>query len=257
MSSLAGEVILWASPRIPEHYLPCDGRLIAVEQYPDLFDLVGYSYGGSGAQFALPTLTAPQAANDQAGPGKNSLSYIIATDGLSGSQADFGNAAGLLGDVRFLVGPPVPDMSGARLADGWYLPVNLNFELFTLIGTTYGPVDTAFALPNVPSLMPAGGPGVPAYVVIQGYYPPPQNGSPLGDNLLGEIRLSAVSFTPGGWAPTGANELLPISQNTALFSLLGTSFGGDGNQTFGLPQLEPLANVPHNIAVAGIYPSFS
>lgn len=251
---LAGEVILWSSRQIPDDFLPCDGRLLSAEQYPDLFDLVGYSYGGSEAQFALPTLTAPQAVNDQTSE-KNSLAYIIATDGLSGCSADFANAAGVLGDVRFLVGPPL-DVMGSRLANGWYLQIEENFSLFSAIGPTYGPADTAFALPNVPSLMPANGPSIPAYVVIQGYFPA-EAGQVLGENLLGEIRLSAASFTPGGWSSTETGGSLPIAQNTALFSLLGTIYGGDGSQTFGLPQLGPLANVPRNIAVTGIFPSFT
>ncbi len=56
------------------------------------------------------------------------------------------------------------------------------------------------------------------------------------DPFLGEIRLFAGNFAPRGWAFCGG-QLLSISQNTALFSLLGTSYGGDGRTTFGLPDL--------------------
>ncbi len=56
----------------------------------------------------------------------------------------------------------------------------------------------------------------------------------MSDPFLGEIRLVGFNFAPRGWAfANGA--LLPISQNTALFALLGTTFGGNGIQTFGLP----------------------
>ena len=54
--------------------------------------------------------------------------------------------------------------------------------------------------------------------------------------FLGEIRSFGFNFAPRGWAFC-EGQLLPISQNTALFSLLGTSFGGDGRTTFGLPDL--------------------
>lgn len=54
--------------------------------------------------------------------------------------------------------------------------------------------------------------------------------------LLGEIAIFAFDFNPGGWAKC-EGQLLPISQNTALFSLLGTRYGGDGETTFGLPDL--------------------
>ena len=54
--------------------------------------------------------------------------------------------------------------------------------------------------------------------------------------MLGEIRLFASNFAPRGWAFC-EGQLLPISQNTALFSLLGTTYGGDGRTTFALPDL--------------------
>jgi microcystin-dependent protein len=56
------------------------------------------------------------------------------------------------------------------------------------------------------------------------------------DPFLGEIRLVAFTFAPRGWAFC-AGQLLSISQNTALFSLLGTTYGGDGRTTFALPDL--------------------
>ena len=58
----------------------------------------------------------------------------------------------------------------------------------------------------------------------------------MAEPFLGEIRMFGFNFTPTGWAPC-AGQLLPISQNAALFSLLGTTYGGDGVSTFGLPDL--------------------
>ncbi|MDE2401049.1 MAG: phage tail protein [Burkholderiales bacterium] len=58
----------------------------------------------------------------------------------------------------------------------------------------------------------------------------------MSDPFVGEIRIFAGNFPPTGWAQCNG-QLLPISQNTALFSLLGTNFGGDGKSTFGLPDL--------------------
>jgi microcystin-dependent protein len=53
---------------------------------------------------------------------------------------------------------------------------------------------------------------------------------------LGEIRMFAGNFAPRGWAFCNG-QLLPIAQNSALFSLLGTTYGGDGRTTFALPDL--------------------
>lgn len=56
------------------------------------------------------------------------------------------------------------------------------------------------------------------------------------DKFLGEIKIFAGNFAPKGWLKC-EGQLLSISQNTALFSILGTSYGGDGRTTFGLPDL--------------------
>ncbi len=56
------------------------------------------------------------------------------------------------------------------------------------------------------------------------------------EGMIGEIRLFGGNFAPRSWALCDG-QLLPISQNSALFSILGTSFGGDGRTTFGLPDL--------------------
>src|SRR5208283_3634208 len=59
----------------------------------------------------------------------------------------------------------------------------------------------------------------------------------MANPYVGEIRMAGFNFAPVGWAFCNG-QLLPISQNTALFSLLGTFFGGDGRTTFALPNLQ-------------------
>jgi microcystin-dependent protein len=59
----------------------------------------------------------------------------------------------------------------------------------------------------------------------------------LADPFVAEIRPFGFNFAPTGWALCDG-QLLPISQNTALFSLLGTIYGGNGQTTFGLPDLQ-------------------
>jgi microcystin-dependent protein len=63
----------------------------------------------------------------------------------------------------------------------------------------------------------------------------------MANPFLAEIRMFPFNFTPKGWAFC-SGQLLPISQNTALFSLIGTFYGGDGKSTFALPNLQ--GNVP-------------
>jgi len=62
------------------------------------------------------------------------------------------------------------------------------------------------------------------------------------DTYLGEIKMFGGNFAPRGFALCNG-QLLSISQNTALFSLLGTTYGGDGIQTFGLPDLRGRAPI--------------
>jgi len=59
----------------------------------------------------------------------------------------------------------------------------------------------------------------------------------LADPFVAEIRIFPFNFAPKGWAWCDG-QLLPISQNTALFSLLGTTYGGDGRSNFALPDLQ-------------------
>lgn len=74
----------------------------------------------------------------------------------------------------------------------------------------------------------------------------------MADPFLGEIRIFGFNFAPFGWAMCNG-QLMAISQNTALFSLLGTFYGGDGRTTFALPNLQ--SRVPiHMGQGAGLSP---
>ncbi len=67
--------------------------------------------------------------------------------------------------------------------------------------------------------------------------------------FVAEIRIFACNFAPTGWAMCNG-QLLPISQNTALFSLVGTFYGGDGKSTFALPNLEASAPLGQGLSNA-------
>jgi len=64
----------------------------------------------------------------------------------------------------------------------------------------------------------------------------------MSSPFVAEIRIWACNFAPTGWAMCNG-QLLPISQNTALFSLLGTFYGGDGKSTFALPDFQGRASM--------------
>jgi microcystin-dependent protein len=59
----------------------------------------------------------------------------------------------------------------------------------------------------------------------------------MSNPYIGEIRMFGGNFAPAGWAFC-QGQLMPISENDALFTLIGTTYGGDGQETFGLPDLQ-------------------
>ena len=81
------------------------------------------------------------------------------------------------------------------------------------------------------------------------------------DPFLGEIRLFGFNWAPNNWQLC-QGQLMNISEYTALFSVLGTNYGGDGIKTFALPDMRGLAMKAANgevsswcIAIQGVYPS--
>ena len=74
---------------------------------------------------------------------------------------------------------------------------------------------------------------------------------------LAEVRLFAGMFVPRGWMAC-EGQVLKIVDNESLFSLVGTTYGGDGRTTFGIPNLkgkEPVEGSTYIICVQGLYPS--
>ena len=83
------------------------------------------------------------------------------------------------------------------------------------------------------------------------------------EGYIGEIRLFAGNFAPRYWAFCDG-QLLDISNNSALFSILGTKYGGDGRTTFALPKIAPVLgadtdktydDLRYIICMSGIYPT--
>jgi hypothetical protein len=84
----------------------------------------------------------------------------------------------------------------------------------------------------------------------------PQGPEGLNKPFIGEIRLFGGNFAPRDWTLC-EGQLLSITDNTALFSILGTTYGGDGRTTFSLPDLSDHrpGDVHYIIALQGFYPS--
>ena len=163
-----------------------------------------------------------------------------------------------IGEIMFFGGNFCP--RGWAVADGTTLKVENHNALFSLYGNRYGGdgVDT-FALPQLP--MPDDENVGPLYCVsLMGSLPSEENldGYRSGDYepFIGEIVLFAANFCPAGWAPT-QGDFFAIPVNTALFTILGLMYGGDGVNSFALPDLPPpvSSKLRYCIAFKGVYPS--
>lgn len=89
-------------------------------------------------------------------------------------------------------------------------------------------------------------------IALQGIFPCRMDcgGSNFNVTILGEIKLFAGNFAPEGWAFCNG-QILPLSQNTALFSLLGTYYGGNGFNTFALPDLRSAVPLHYGTSTSG------
>lgn len=188
----------FAGSYAPGATAPADGRMLAISANSAAFSILGTSFGGDGRTvFALPDLAGRV---------------------LVGSGTGSGLTPRTLGD-RF--GASAVTLTQAQMPDHQHaLPGG---------GLTESAGGNSPFLNAQPSL------AMRRLIAVQGNYPVRGGGS-NPSAFLGQVATFAGDFNPSGWAEA-AGQLLPIASNAALFSLLGTSFGGDGKTTFALPDL--------------------
>ena len=203
------------------------------------------------------------------------ITYEIETLGVFPSMGGGpGVPLNTLGMIKAFAGNFAP--AGYVACNGQLLLIAQNQALFAVLGTTYGgDGQTTFALPdlrgrdiigagaetpigtkvgqknvslvNGQAPTPLGGPVAPfdnrqpslamQYVIaLQGIFPTQGGAQDASTPFLGQIVSFAGNFVPSGWALCDGS-ILAISQNTALFALLGTFYGGNGTTTFALPDL--------------------
>ncbi|WP_435203307.1 tail fiber protein [Qipengyuania sp. 902] len=194
-ANIAGSVHGFIGNFDPNGAMICDGRELAIADYPELFAAIGTTYGGDGVTtFNIPDLTGRNIVGAGRGPGLTAR------------------------DVGDLVGS----------------------ETIQLDGTTL-PAYVGGSGESADNMQP--GVVMQVLICVQGIFPS-RSMEDIGkaDGLegdvpfLGQMIYYAGTDIPQGWA-LAIGQLLPISQNQALFSLLGTTYGGDGRTTFALPDL--------------------
>jgi Microcystin-dependent protein len=240
-----GQISLFPYNAAPRGWVECDGRSMNRLQNQALFSLIGTTFGGDGTtKFNVPNLSnkAPITGTK----------YYMATMGMYG--VDSANPA--IGEVCLLPDSMVQRISAMwKLCDGSMLSVAEYSSLYSLIGVNYGGNgSTNFNIPNLSTKSPIS--GLHYYIAVDGVFP--TESGIENETLLGSIELYAFSFAPGGTYYCNGQKI-PTNYNDALYSLIGTKFGGDGSN-FGVPNLifnTPSFKMKYYMRSMGLYPSFN
>jgi microcystin-dependent protein len=262
MDFTVGQIMLKGFDFAPAGALACNGQLVSTQAYGALFGVLAASYGGDGiSTFGVPNLPPVPTQSGAA------LDWVILADGApwySGMEA-------AVGEVRLLPALPPVNSTLAQTfvpCDGRELSVSSSGFLFALLGTQFGGdgVDT-FAVPKLAPVSVANGPPLAYYICIEGYFPPIDSGdsvTPTPGSYVFETYLGSVLQLP--YVPQLTQRIdglglclgqtMPILTWTAVFSLLGTRFGGNGTTNFALPARSTGSDgVTYAVVVNGIYPS--
>jgi microcystin-dependent protein len=194
-SPLLGQIGVFGGDFAPSGWMAANGQLLSIASAPDLFSLIGTTYGGDGnTTFALPDLQGRLAVGA-------SQSNLLGTE--YGAESVTLTDATMPAHVHSLPSSGFTDPTGGG-----------------------GAFDN-----DQPSL------AINYLIATAGIFPPRDCcGIDPSFNYLGEVIGFAGTVAPHGWL-LAQGQLLSISQNTALFSLLGTTYGGNGINTFALPDL--------------------
>ena len=228
-----GEIRMFAGNFAPAGWMFCEGQLLPISENETLFQLIGTTYGGDGqSTFALPDLRGRL-------PFHQGNGFILAETG--GAE-----------EITLTREPdPGPQPRLARIANARNRRTRQTMRRVASTTvrrssrtdrTSREPVCTdrdrlcrrqpaAHELPTVPvrRLHHLAVRNLPVADL--------RWSTTMADPFVAEIRIFPFNFAPKGWAWCDG-QLLPLSQNTALFSLLGTTYGGDGKSNFALPDLQ-------------------
>ena len=187
---------------------------------------------------------------------------LLATDDARRTKAnpDSNTEGMLLGSLMLSPYDFVPEHFAA--CEGQLIPIDSNVSLFSLLGNTFGGDGKKdFGLPDMRGKAPLK--GLSYLIVTKGIYPTRKNVRPnfyRTEQLLGQLSLVAylAEYVPPKEWEVCDGRLLNIRDEIALYSLLGTKFGGDGKTTFALPDLrkhELLQGITYLIARRGKFPA--
>ena len=267
-SDLVGEVRLFAGKDAPRGWIFCDGQQLKSDQHTSLFAAIRNTYGGNGdTTFAVPDLRGRCAVHVGSGPG---LEYVGLGEKLGGDKVTASSdpkkstvtRPGLGIHYMISLGLPAPDAEEVerrfQIAVAERKVVHAKYqaalaaraaclaelELNELSGKRKEKAPQAEGLKTKIRMIDEETKrhvaGLTKIEQVAGELAAkrPQRSEPF----LGEIRMTAAKYVPGGWE-TVDGQLHLIRDNSALFSLFGTMYGGDGRTVFGAPRLRGRAPV--------------
>ena len=224
-----GEIRMFGGAFAPSGWVLCDGTLLSVADNPQLFTLIGTTYGGDGLDtFAVPDLRGRLPVHPANG-------QIIGEPGgtetvtLDSAQMPIHNHAWLASAATALEPSPEGAVPGNQTLAQIYVEDVPGTALAATMLTEAGQSD---AHDNVQPFT-----CVNFIISLYGTLPRPGGvATAEGKPYVGEIRIFPFHFAPVGWAWCDGT-LASIARNTGLYSILGTAYGGDGVTMFALPDL--------------------
>ena len=223
----------------PRGFATCDGQLLDPFSNLDLFSLLGTTFGGDGQNtFALPDLRGRMPVHEGSGPGltprslgeRDGTETETLTSNEMTSHTHTLMASSALGEST--------DPQGNVLHTGQHPFLHRTYRgsgtLINMHQDSITPTGGGQSHTNMPPFL-----NINCIISLVGIF----SGS---EPFIGEIRWVGFNFAPPGWALCDG-QLLPISQNQSLFAILGTTYGGDGETTFGLPDMRgrmPMHDTP-------------
>ena len=228
-----GEIRMFSGSFAPVGWAFCDGSLLPISQNNALFSLLGTTYGGDGqTSFALPNLSSRLPIHVGSGFGLGQKAGVE-TVTLTAQQIP-AHSHQAVGASTLTASDPANTVP-AQWGDGEYSTSAASGAL------------AAAAVAQSGASQPHGNLSpylaINFIIALNGIFPSQNSGGSSSDPpFVGEVRLIAFSFPPYGWALCNG-QTQQISQSAAMFSLLGTTYGGDGRTTYALPDLRGRAPV--------------
>lgn len=234
-----GEIRWFAFNVIPNGYLPCDGRTLPINQNQALYALLGNTYGGNGTTtFGIPNLQGRcvihYSGDYPIGTMGGEVNHILTNQEMPGHHHTYSNISIQAFNENPSLSAPGGNIPAYKVPRGNAYS-NVSNE-WSGIMYTDNSSNTGGGLSH-PNMKP--------YLVLQpciavtGIFPSQYKGDdPKGDcPYLAEIYTFAFNFAPNSHSKC-EGQLMAIIYNTALFALLGTNYGGNGQNNYGLPDLK-------------------